>query len=67
MNILKRILAPTPRQHRINGQISTAISGACTSVLSLGLIETKEFIIAFTFIAVLFGGKAVFHAQKTLK
>jgi hypothetical protein len=67
MNFLKKILAPTPRQHRINGQISTAISGACTAVLSLGHIKTEEFIIALTFCAVLFGGKAVFHAQKTLK
>ena len=67
MNLLKRILSPTPRQHRINGQISTAISGACTAVLSLGTVKTEEIIIALTFTAVFFGGKAVFHAQKTHK
>lgn len=67
MNFLKRILEPTPRQHRVNGQISTAISGACTAVLSLGMIKTEELIIGLTFVAVLFGGKAVFHAQKTFK
>jgi hypothetical protein len=67
MNLFKRILSPTPRQHRINGQLSTAISGACTAVLSLGTVKTEEIIIALTFAAVFFGGKAVFHAQKTLK
>lgn len=67
MNIFRRIFSPTPKEHKINGQISTAISGACTAVLSLGTVKHEGFIIALTFIAVFFGGKAVFHAQKTTK
>jgi len=62
MNIIKRILAKTPKADKTKGKIATTIGVVCASVLATGLILNPVGIIALTVGSVLFGGKAAYHA-----
>lgn len=65
MGLINRILEKTPKRDKNKGKIATAIGAACGAVLATGLILNPFGIIALTIGAVIFGGKAVYHAQKT--
>ena len=65
MGMIERILEKTPRKDKRRGKIATVIGTACGAVLATGLVLNPIGIIALTIGAVVFGGKAVYHAQKT--
>ncbi|CAB4128024.1 hypothetical protein UFOVP104_11 [uncultured Caudovirales phage] len=67
MNIIERIKSKTPRKHKINGQISGVLGTVCATTLATGLVTNPIGIIALTVGSVIFGGKAVYHAQKVQK
>jgi len=67
MNILERIKEVTPQKDKRKGKIATAIGVACGAVLATGLVVNPIGIIALTVGAAIFGGKALFHAQKVVK
>ena len=57
MKLIERIKKRTPRKDRINGQIATTI----------GLIANPIGILCLTVGTIVFGGKALYHAQKVVK
>ena len=67
MKIIDRIKSKTPRKHKINGQISGAIGTICATTLATGLVTNPIGIIALTVGSAIFGGKALYHAQKVQK
>ena len=67
MNLIERIKAKTPRKNKVTGKISTVIGVACASALGTGLIVNPIAIVALTVGSVVFGGKALFDAQKVIK
>lgn len=67
MKLIERIKKRTPRKDRINGQIATTIGTICGAILATGLIVNPVGILCLTVGAVVFGGKALYHAQKVVK
>jgi hypothetical protein len=67
MNLIERIKKRTPRKDRIKGQIATTIGTICGAILATGLIINPVGILCLTVGAVVFGGKAIYHAQKVVK
>lgn len=67
MNMIERIKKRTPRKDRIKGQISTTIGSICGAVLATGLIVNPIGILCLTVGTIIFGGKALYHAQKVVK
>lgn len=67
MNLVERIKAKTPRKHKINGKLSTVLGTVCASVLATGLVVNPIGVIALTVGSVVFGGNAIYHAQKVQK
>jgi len=67
MNIIERIKTRTPLSDRKKGKIATAIGLACATILTLGVVTAPLGIALLSVGAAVFGGKAVFHAQKTIK
>ena len=51
---------------RKKGKIATAIGIACATILTLGVVTAPLGITLLTVGAAVFGGKALFHAQKTI-
>jgi len=67
MNMIERIKKRTPRKDRIKGQIATTIGSICGAVLATGLIVNPVGILCLTVGTIIFGGKALYHAQKVVK
>jgi hypothetical protein len=67
MNMIERIKKRTPRKDRIKGQIATTIGSICGAVLATGLIVNPIGILCLTVGTIIFGGKALYHAQKVVK
>tara|TARA_R110000868_G_C10844017_1_gene760293 strand:+ start:360 stop:563 length:204 start_codon:yes stop_codon:yes gene_type:complete len=67
MNLIERIKKRTPRKDRIKGQIATTIGSICGAVLATGLIVNPIGILCLTVGTIIFGGKALYHAQKVVK
>jgi len=63
----KRVGSETPPRDKNHGKISTVIGTTCATVLALGLVANPIGMIALAVGATVFGGKAIFHAQKVLK
>ena len=67
MKLIERIKKRTPRKDRINGQIATTIGTVCGAILATGLIANPIGILCLTVGTIVFGGKALYHAQKVVK
>lgn len=68
MNMIQRIKAKTPKTHKILGRIATVLSGLATTLLFGGYVdEYPKVKILCVIVAFLFGGQALFHAQKIEK
>lgn len=67
MNFLERILSRTPKQHKLVGKWCTFIGFVSASILSTGYVQNEFAIFVLTVISLVFGGKALYHAQKTHK
>ena len=67
MNLFERLKSRTPLSDRKKGKIATAIGVACATILTLGVVTAPIGIALLTVGAAVFGGKALFHAQKTIK
>jgi hypothetical protein len=67
MRLIDRIRKRTPIKDRRRGRIATTIGTVCAAVLATGLVANPIGIVCLTVGAVVFGGKALFHAQKTVK
>jgi hypothetical protein len=65
MKLIDKIRKETPLKDKIDGIFCTKIGVMCTAVLATGLIVNPVGIIALTIGAVVFSGKAIYHAQKT--
>ncbi len=65
--MIDRIKKRTPRKDRIKGQIATTIGSICGAVLATGLIVNPIGILCLTVGTIIFGGKALYHAQKVVK
>lgn len=65
--MIERIKKRTPRKDRIKGQIATTIGSICGAVLATGLIVNPIGILCLTVGTIIFGGKALYHAQKVVK
>lgn len=66
MNLFERLKSRTPLSDRKKGKIATAIGVACATILTLGVVTAPIGITLLTVGAAVFGGKALFHAQKTI-
>ena len=64
-NLIERIKAKTPENHKFAGKISTTIGVVCGAILSAGVVINPLGITLLTIGTALFGGKALYHAQKT--
>lgn len=64
MKLLERIRKETPIKDKIDGIFCTKIGVACGAILATGLVVNPIGIVCLTIGAVVFGGKAVYHAQK---
>lgn len=64
MNIIERIKAKTPVHHKRAGINSTLLGTICAGVLATGVVVNPIGIVALTIGSIVFGGKALFHAQK---
>jgi hypothetical protein len=64
MRIIKRIKSKTPLSDKLDGQFCTKIGLVCATILATGLVVNPIGIVALSVGAVVFGGKAVYHAQK---
>ena len=67
MNLFERLKSRTPLSDRKKGKIATAIGVACATILTLGVVTAPIGIALLSVGAAVFGGKALFHAQKTIK
>ena len=67
MKLIERIKSRTPLSDRKKGKIATAIGIACATILTLGVVTAPLGIALLSVGAAVFGGKALFHAQKTIK
>lgn len=67
MKLLRKIRAKTPERDKVIGKVSTVIGTTCATVLALGLVANPIGIVALTVGSILFGGKAFFHATKTVE
>jgi len=65
MNIIERIKSKTPVHHKRAGINSTMLGSICAGVLATGLVTNPIGIVALTIGSIVFGSKALFHAQKT--
>ena len=65
MKLIDKIRKETPLKDKIDGIFCTKIGVVCTAVLATGLVVNPIGIIALTIGAVVFSGKAIYHAQKT--
>ncbi len=65
IKLLNKIIKETPLKDKVDGIFCTNVGVACGAVLATGLIVNPVGIVLLTIGAVLFGGKALFHAQKT--
>ena len=66
MKLIERIKSRTPLSDRKKGKIATAIGIACATILTLGVVTAPLGIALLSVGAAVFGGKALFHAQKTV-
>lgn len=66
MKLIERIKSRTPLSDRKKDKIATAIGIACATILTLGVVTAPLGITLLTVGAAVFGGKALFHAQKTV-
>lgn len=64
--LFKKIRKETPLKDKIDGIFCTKLGIICATVLATGLIVNPIGIIALSIGAVVFGGKAVYHAKKTV-
>ncbi len=64
-NLFKRIRSESSKKNRTKGQIATVIGIGCATALSLGVVTAPLGIALLAVGSALFGGKALFHAQKT--
>lgn len=67
MGIIDRIKARTPRKNKNAGKVLTALGTACAVVLTTGLVANPIGITVLAVGAAVFGGGAVYHAQKVQK
>lgn len=67
MKLIDRIRKRTPLKDRRRGRIATTIGTVCAAILATGLVVNPIGIVCLTVGTVVFGGKALFHAQKTIK
>jgi len=67
MRLIDRIRKRTPIKDRRRGRIATTIGTVCAAVLATGMVVNPIGVVCLTVGAVVFGGKALFHAQKTVK
>jgi len=67
MRIIRKIRAKTPQRDKAIGKISTVIGTTCATILALGLVVNPVGLVALTVGSVIFGGKALFHATKTVE
>lgn len=67
MNIIQRIKEKTPPKDRAVRDVAGTIGAVCGAVLATGIVVSPIGITLLTIGAVVFGGKAVYHAQKVLK
>lgn len=63
----ERVKEESTKKNRRKGQIATAIGIGCATVLSLGIVTAPLGIVLLSIGSAVFGGKAIFHAQKTKK
>lgn len=61
---IERVNSPTPKRDKFIGKLSTAIGTACGAILLTGMVLNPIGIVALIVGATVFGGKAVYHAQK---
>lgn len=66
MKIVDRIKARTPMSDKRKGKTATAIGIACATILTLGVVTAPIGIAILSVGAAVFGGKAVYHAQKKI-
>ena len=66
MKFFDKIRKETPLKDKIDGIFCTKIGIICATVLATGLVVNPIGIIALSIGAVVFGGKAVYHAKKTV-
>jgi hypothetical protein len=64
MKLISNILKTTPLKDKIDGTVSTQLGLVCGAVLATGVVTNPIGIVLLTIGAVVFSGKAVFHAQK---
>ena len=64
--LFKKIRKETPLKDKIDGIFCTKLGIICATVLATGLVVNPIGIIALSIGAVVFGGKAVYHAKKTV-
>ena len=64
MTILEKIKAKTSKDNRKKGQLLTAISGACTTILMSGIVKNP---IAITAITVIGGISGIMAGKRALK
>jgi hypothetical protein len=67
MNFFQRILHRTPNKDKFVGKISTIIGVISTAVISTDYVKDDNAIFVLSIISIVFGGKAIYHAQKILK
>ena len=65
MNIIERIKSKTPVHHKRAGINATMIGTVCAGLLATGVVTNPIGIAVLTVGSIVFGGKALFHAQKT--
>ena len=65
MGMIKRIFELTPEKDKRKGRLATVLSTVCGALLTAGVISNPVGVALLTVGATLFGGKALYHAQKT--
>ena len=67
MNIFGRIFSRTPKQDKFVGKWCTFLGVLSATILSTGYVTNEFLVFALTVMSIMFGGKALYHAQKTIK
>lgn len=63
--LIERIKEKTPEKEARKRNIAGAIGTACGIILAAGLVTNPVGIVALSIGAAIFGGKSLYHAQKT--
>ena len=67
MNIFGRIFSRTPKQDKYIGKWCTGLGVLSATILSTGYVTDEFLVFSLTVLSIMFGGKALYHAQKTTK